>query len=114
MSKTVDTNTKKYEEFQINVGRYVDKVRGLDFPTYEAFVGKRQRRINVKFRKDAKNIPTETCVIKVAIDEMSLDTRNKYPSLWIHNVTEILPLETLNNNKAVENFFGGNDKDLPF
>lgn len=116
MSKPVETVKETlYETFQLNVGRYTDPKRKLDFPTYEAFVGKKQRRINVKFRKDTKDIPTETCIVTVAVDKMSIDNRNKYPALWIHEIHEVKPLETKDNSKAVVDFFGSReDKDLPF
>lgn len=113
------TQETRTETFQLNVARFTDKKRGLDFNTYEGYVGKKQRKVTIKFRRDVKDIPTETCIITVKVTDMSLDTRSKYPVLWLHGFDKVEDLDTQRSTKAVDNFFGNDteekdEKDIPF
>lgn len=100
--------------FLVEVGRYINKERKLDFPTYTAYIGKQQKRINLKFRKDVKELPEETCYIKVLDKDMSIDTSKRYPALWVHKITEVIPYEK-HNETAVAKFFGELEEGkLPF
>lgn len=77
-----------------------------EFYAYKGFPEPKKERIDVKFRKDVKNIPTTSGYITVNIDDLSLDTRKRFPVLWIHNFVEFN--QSLSNDKVsskVENLF---------
>lgn len=62
--------------------------------------------IDVKFRKEVKNVPTETSYITVAVDDMNLSTRGEYPVLWIKGIVEVEPITAVFNaeqNAAIIN-----------
>ena len=72
----------KIEEIQTKEGRR--------FNTYKT-VDKRGNFMDVKFRKDCKNVPTERCVIAVNEDDWNVDDQRQYPVLWIKQVQAVEP-----------------------
>jgi len=61
------------------------------FNAYKAYESN-GRKVDLKFRKEADNIPKENCFIKVSADDMNKNTNKKYPEIWVKNVKEIIPL----------------------
>lgn len=72
---------------------------GKKFNVYETF-DKKGNRMNLKFTKDVKDLPTATCYAKVNADDMSVDRRKEYPVVWVRAVVEY---ETLENVSAEKN-----------
>lgn len=104
---------QKTHRFLLDVGRYTNKDKGLDFPTYTAYIGKKQKKIQVAFRRDVKDLPTEMCYLTVEAKNMSIDNSKRYPRLWIHAIKEIETYEA-GNQDSVNKFFGEADEVLPF
>lgn len=101
------------ETFYIEVGEYQNKEKGSKFPIYTGYVGPQLKKITVKFRRDAKNIPTKTGYITVDKNEMSLDTSKRYHVLWIHNVVDFKENNyDEKSNKRIDDLFS--NEDLPF
>lgn len=108
-------NKEQREEqtFLLEVGRYQNKARGLDFPVYAGYIGRKQRKITVKFRRDTKDIPTETGYITVENKHMSIDNRHRYPVLWVHEVKSFSNEQDYEKqNETINTLFS--DGDLPF
>lgn len=79
------------------------------FKTYHTF-GKNGRRTDVKFTEDVENKPKENCFVEVDYNKINLNTRDRYPVLWVKEVLAIIPVaeEISGKNKAkIDDFFGG-------
>lgn len=108
MQKTNETVT-----FFITHDIYENKEKNQKFPIFEAFIGPKQRRITLKFRRDVKNIPTEDGYLTVNRKDMSIDKRYRYPALWVHSIVDFKPTnEFESENDTVNALF--NEGDLPF
>ena len=67
-------------------------------------VDKKGNKYDLKFKKDCKNIPTESCFIVVDSANVNYDARKLYPVYWISNqVEEIIPFEK--EEKTFEELF---------
>ena len=58
---------------------------GKKFNTYKTFT-KNGRKIDVKFRKEVKNLPTENCFATIEVDSMNVDKSKRFPVLWVSEV----------------------------
>lgn len=85
-----------------------------EFNAYKSYL-KSGKKIDVKFTRDVKNLPTTDCRIKVAIGDMNVDSNRKFPVLWIRKITEILDVQKFNRKpedyKELDEMFSN---DLPF
>lgn len=80
---------------------------GRSFNTYKTY-SKNGRAIELKFRKDVKNVPEKNCFIVCDVDDMSLNTSGEYPVLWVRAIQSIEDLETAtaeSNRKKINEFF---------
>ena len=80
---------------------------GKKFNTYKA-VTKNGRLIDAKFRKEVKELPTETCYAVIGVDNMNLDKNKEYPVLWISAVESYESLGEVaseNNKKQLDDMF---------
>ena len=78
------------------------------FKTYHTF-GKNGRRTDVKFTEEVDKKPTENCFVEVPYEDMNLNTRDRYPVLWVKNVVAIHPVKAVvgeGNKKKIDDFFG--------
>src|SRR5690606_35161055 len=66
---------------------------GRSFDAYET-VGKNGMRITVKFRKEVKNLPLQDSYIIVPLDKVNYAKNTIYPTIWVHQVLEVIPAET--------------------
>ena len=92
------TATKEIEIVRVKEVKY----NNTAFLAYQA-VDKNGRLIDVKFVKGCKNVPAEPCIIVVRTDNMNVDTRRRYPCLWVKNVEEIKPV--VYNNSSLDEYF---------
>lgn len=60
-------------------------------------VDKNGKKMDVKFTRDCRNVPTEPCEIVVDDSAANVDTNRQYPCLWIKDVLEIKPLPRKSN-----------------
>lgn len=106
MSKEVtEVATKK---IKIIVAEKQTKDGNKKFNTYKT-VTKNGRLIDVKFRKEVKNLPEGTCFAEILVDNMNIDKTRQYPVLWVSAVegyTSISEDHTEKNRKDIEDFFG--------
>lgn len=79
--KDVEKNGAKFKAYQT-------------IPTSGEFKGK---RIDLKFRRDAKNIPSERCYIYVDDDQFNISTAGRWPVVWVNTVNRIEPLKVKTN-----------------
>ena len=87
---------------------------GRKFDAYET-IGKNGVRVTVKFRKEVKNLPTENSYILVPIGKMNLATNTIYPTIWIHEVTSVIPFESEKQvDKNLFEILDINDEEEPF
>ena len=73
---------------------------GKTFNTYRV-VEKTGKLVDLRFRKDVKNVPTETCIMVVDKKDIHLDSKREYPCYWVKAIQELKPIEL-------------NTKELPF
>ena len=66
-------------------------------------VDKKGNKYDLKFTKDCKNRPTESCFIVVNSENVSFDSRKLYPVYWVKEVEEIIPFEK--EEKTFEELF---------
>lgn len=80
---------------------------GKKFNTYKSFT-KNGRKIDVKFRQEVKNLPTEHCYAEIEVDSMNVDKSKRFPVLWI---SEVLGYESIDevrkesNKKVLDELF---------
>lgn len=79
--------TKEIEIVRVKEVKY----NNTAFLAYQA-VDKNGILIDVKFVKGCQNVPTEPCIIVVRTDNMNVDTRRRYPCLWVKNVEQSKPI----------------------
>ncbi len=55
------------------------------------------RKMDVRFVRNCKNIPTKPCVIVCEEGQCNVDTTRQYPILWIKDVVRIEETQRTNN-----------------
>lgn len=88
---------------------------GLKFKAYQTIPTSGQfkgKRVDLKFRREAKNIPSERCYIYVDDDQFNLSTSGRWPVIWVNNVNRIEPLKPKAN--AADNFESADSDENPF
>ena len=87
---------------------------GRAFDAYET-IGKNGVRINVKFRKEVKNVPSEDCYIIVPIEKINYAKNTIYPTIWVHEISKVIPLEDEKQvDKTLLEILDIDTDDLPF
>lgn len=71
-------------------------------------VDKNGKKMDVKFTRDCRNVPTEPCEVVVDDSMANVDTNRQYPCLWIKDVLEIKPLPRKSN---MADFFDTDETD---
>lgn len=100
-------------KLRVKVKRITTK-DGKTFDVYET-VGKNGMRITVKFRKEVKNLPEKDSFIVVSLDKMNYAKNTIYPTIWIHQVLEVIPAETEKQiDKTLLEVLDINKDNLPF
>lgn len=72
---------------------------GKKFKGYKT-VGKGGRKMDVRFVRDCKNVPTAPCTIVVEADNANVDTTRQYPILWVKDVIRCEESEHKKSNLA--------------
>lgn len=96
----------------MNIAVKIIEVKEVTPPTGQKFkafttVDKNGRKMDVKFTRDCRNIPTEPCEIIVDDRQANVDTNRQYPCLWVKDVVEIKPLQHKSN---MADFFDTEDE----
>lgn len=81
---------------------------GKKFNTYKT-VSKNGRLTDLKFRKEVKDLPTETCYAHILPDNMNIDKTREFPVVWVNKVeaySNISDAASESNRKAIDEFFG--------
>lgn len=80
---------------------------GREFNTFKTY-SKNGRAIELKFRKEVKNVPEKNCYITCDVDDMHLNTSGEFPVLWIKAIQSVEDMETANaesNRKKIGEWF---------
>lgn len=80
---------------------------GRTFNTFKTY-SKNGRAIELKFRKEVKNVPETNCYIVCNVDDMHLNTSGEYPCLWVKEIQSIEDIETAmaeTNRKKIDEWF---------
>lgn len=85
--------------------RDVETQSGNKFKAYKT-VDKNGKTMDLKFRRDAKNVPQERCWIYVDADKCNVTKNTEYPCCWVNTVNRIEPLEVKIN---AEDYFDAAD-----
>lgn len=100
-------------KLRVRVKRIATK-DGRTFDAYET-IGKNGVRINVKFRKEVKNVPLEDSYIVVPIDKANYAKNTIYPTIWIQEIVDVIPVETEKQvDKTLLEILDIDTDDLPF
>ena len=84
-------------KLRVRVKRITTK-DGKTFDAYET-TGKNGLKITVKFRKEVKNVPSEDSYVIVPIEKVNYAKNTIYPTIWVHEISEVIPLK---NEKQVD------------
>lgn len=84
---------RKFKIIEINDITTTD---GKKFKAYKTLANG-GRKMDVRFVRECKNVPTENCVIVCDENDCNVDTTRRYPILWVKNVLRIEPFERKNN-----------------
>lgn len=78
-----------------NVKVIVREEKTKDGKTFNAFkvVETNGKLVDCRFRKEVKNVPTETCIMVVKKDDIYLDSKRIYPCYWVKAIQELKPIE---------------------
>ena len=60
------------------------------------------KKMDVRFVRTCKNVPTEPCIIVVAEDMCNVDNTRRYPILWVKDVIRI---ETYERKSNIADYF---------
>lgn len=90
------------KEVKIEVVEVKDvEKNGLKFKAYKTEIkagdGKEKQVVDLKFRRDAKNVPQERCYIYVDVDQFNVSKKGRYPVVWVNTVNRIEPIKTRAN-----------------
>lgn len=80
---------------------------GREFNTYKATT-KNGRLIDVKFRKEVKNLPEKTCYAIINVDDMNVVRNTEFPVMWVKAVQGYESLDdvsTEQNRKVINDMF---------
>ena len=80
---------------------------GKRFNTFKAFT-KNGRKIDVKFRKEVKNLPEGNCYAVIGVDNMNVDKSKRFPVLWVSQVEsyeDVSEVRAENNKKQLDELF---------
>ena len=80
---------------------------GRSFNTYKTTT-KNGRLMDVKFRKEVKELPTTNCYAIISVDNMNIDSNRQYPVLWVSAVESYESYEDNSkeqNKKKLDAFF---------
>lgn len=80
---------------------------GKKFNVYKTFT-KNGRKIDVKFRKEVKNLPEGNSYAIVDVDDMNVDKSKRFPVLWIAQVQgyeDITEVRKETNKKQIDELF---------
>lgn len=69
---------------------------GSKFTAFKT-VDKNGKKMDLKFTRDSRNIPSEPCEIIVDDTQANVDKNRQYPCLWVKDVLEIRPLPRKSN-----------------
>lgn len=97
-----EVNANNEVKFKIIEVKEITAKNGNKFTAYKT-VGKGGKKLDVRFTKTCKNVPTSTCTIVVKKENANVDTSRIYPILWVKNVERIEENERRNN---IDEFFG--------
>lgn len=78
---------------------------GKKFTAYKT-VGTGGRKMDLRFVKGCRNIPTEPCWIFVENENANVDTTRQYPITWVKDVDHIEPFKRESN---IADYFEGVD-----
>ena len=81
---------------------------GRKFNAYHTF-SKNDRRTEVKFNRDVKELPSKTCYVEVEETKCNLNTSGEYPVLYIKEIIKIESLAAGNieaNRNKIKDYFG--------
>lgn len=83
------------KELKIYAEEKTAKEKGNKFLAFKT-VGKDGKFLQVRFRKEAKNIPTTEGVhrVVVKVEDLSIDNNREYPRLWVHDAVSCKPWTT--------------------
>ena len=98
-------------KFKIIEVKEITTKNGNKFLAYKT-VGKGGKKIDVRFTRDCKDVPTAPCTIVCDKNDANVDTTRIYPCLWIKR---ILRTEGTARKSNLDAFFGedGSSEGVP-
>lgn len=86
---------------------------GKKFNAYKA-VQNNGKLIDLKFRRDVKNLPEQNCIIRVLPENLNIDKTRQFPALWCKKIEEIIVPTYDTSNEVIEMFGKPSNPDLDF
>lgn len=102
MPSKKETETLDEMKFKVIEVKEITAKNGNKFTAYKT-VGKGGKKLDIRFTRTCKNVPTECCTIVVKRENANVDKSRVYPILWIKDVERIEVNERASN---LDEFFG--------
>lgn len=83
-------------EIKIIEVKEITTKEGRKFPAFKT-VAKNGKKLDVRFTKECRGVPTETCILRVQDENTNVDTTRQYPIVWIKKIEETLPITRKSN-----------------
>ncbi len=82
----------------------VTNVAKKDGGTFKAFkcLNKSGKKMDLKFTRDCKNVPSESCFIYVLEENANVDNTKLYPCTWVKQIERI---EELTSADSLDQYF---------
>lgn len=93
--------------------RELETKDGKKFNVYKA-VQNNGKLIDLKFRREVKNLPDRNCIIKVLPENLNIDKTRQYPALWCKKIEEIITPTYDTTDEIVAMFSKPSNPDLDF
>lgn len=102
----------KYLEIPVLV-KELETKEGKKFNVYKA-VQNNGKLIDLKFRREVKNLPEQNCIIRVLPENVNIDKTRRYPALWCKKIEEIITPTYNTSDEVVAMFSNPTNPDLDF
>lgn len=82
------------------IKRVVTTKEGKSFDAFKA-VQKDGKLIDLKFKKEVKNLPSESCFMFVEKENINVNRSGKYPVVWVAKVEKYEESKTIRDNTDI-------------
>lgn len=79
------------KKIKVFVQKRVNHETKEEFNVYKALT--KQGKVDLKFRKEVENLPTQTCYVVALEENISINQKFEYPVMWISKIERLEELK---------------------